>query len=135
MKCAGDAPKLFGAAGGGVNHLRVAAGQRFILFIANQENRKRARGDRFHRGNLRKWNAGEFFSAVEQRPGAGSEKRFAEQWGFAQAGVVVSGFAQIGEGRFGDHRFDTRIGARRLQGDARAHGFAEREDMPRRMAW
>src|SRR5260370_25561195 len=44
-----DDPKLFGAAGGGVDHLRVAARQGDILFIANEENGKRAGGDAFLR--------------------------------------------------------------------------------------
>jgi alkanesulfonate monooxygenase SsuD/methylene tetrahydromethanopterin reductase-like flavin-dependent oxidoreductase (luciferase family) len=44
-----DDPKLFGAAGGGVNHFRMAARQGDILFIANEENGKRAGGDAFLR--------------------------------------------------------------------------------------
>src|SRR5229473_2180705 len=40
-------PKLPGAAGGGVDHFRMAAGERFIFFIANEENGKRAGGDTF----------------------------------------------------------------------------------------
>src|SRR5712664_2808976 len=42
-------PMLFGAAGGGVAHFRMAAGQGHILFIANEENGKRAGGDAFLR--------------------------------------------------------------------------------------
>jgi alkanesulfonate monooxygenase SsuD/methylene tetrahydromethanopterin reductase-like flavin-dependent oxidoreductase (luciferase family) len=42
-------PKLFGAAGGGVDHLRVAAGQGDILLVANEEDGKRAGGDAFLR--------------------------------------------------------------------------------------
>jgi alkanesulfonate monooxygenase SsuD/methylene tetrahydromethanopterin reductase-like flavin-dependent oxidoreductase (luciferase family) len=42
-------PKLFGAAGGGVDHFRMAARQGDILFIANEENGKRAGGDTFLR--------------------------------------------------------------------------------------
>jgi len=47
----------------------------------------------------------------------------------AKSGIVVGGFAEIGEGRFGDDRFDARIGSGGLQGDAPAHGFPEGEDM------
>jgi alkanesulfonate monooxygenase SsuD/methylene tetrahydromethanopterin reductase-like flavin-dependent oxidoreductase (luciferase family) len=49
VECARNDPKLFGAAGGGVDHLRVAARQGDILFIANEENGKRAGGDAFLR--------------------------------------------------------------------------------------
>ena len=42
-------PKLFRAARGGVDHLRMAAGQGHIHFIANQEDGKRTRGDGFYR--------------------------------------------------------------------------------------
>src|SRR5712664_2347714 len=42
-------PKLPGAAGGGVDHFRMAARQGDILFIANEENGKRAGGDTFLR--------------------------------------------------------------------------------------
>jgi len=42
-------PELFGAARGGADHLRMAAGQGHIHFIANQEDWKRARGDGFYR--------------------------------------------------------------------------------------
>jgi len=49
VKRARHDPKLSGAAGGGVDHLRMAAGQGHIHFIANQEDGKRARGDGFYR--------------------------------------------------------------------------------------
>src|SRR5260370_27653479 len=73
VKRAGDHPKLFRAASGGVNHFRMAAGQGDILFAANQQNRKRARGDRLLRRNFRDGKAREFFVAIKQRPGEGSE--------------------------------------------------------------
>jgi hypothetical protein len=49
MKGARDDPELFGAAGGGVNHFRMAAGKRDVFFIANQKDGKRAGGDSFYR--------------------------------------------------------------------------------------
>jgi len=60
---------------------------------------------------------------------ARSEKSFAEPGIFSQAGVVIGRFTEIGEGGFGDDRLDARIGGRGLQRDARAHGFAEGENM------
>src|SRR5215831_7675994 len=50
----GHDPKLLGPACGVVDHLCVAAGQSFVLFIANQKNWKHARSDRLHRGDFRK---------------------------------------------------------------------------------
>jgi len=49
MKGARNFPELLGAAGRGVNHFGMATGKRHIFFITNQENRKRARSDRFDR--------------------------------------------------------------------------------------
>jgi hypothetical protein len=49
VKGARNSPELFGAAGGGVDHFRMAAGKRYIFFITNQENGKGARSDRFDR--------------------------------------------------------------------------------------
>jgi hypothetical protein len=121
---AGNDPKLFRAPSGGVNHFRMAAGKRDILFVTDQKNRKRARGDGLLRGNFRDRETREFFVAVEQRPSEGREKSFAEPGIFSQAGVVVSSFAKIGERSFRYDSFDARIGRRGLQRDARAHGFA-----------
>ena len=45
VECAGDFPHLFGAAGRGVNALRVAAGKRFVSFVADQEDGEGARRD------------------------------------------------------------------------------------------
>ena len=133
-----DDPELFGAARGGVDHFRMAAGKRLIHFIANEENGKRAGGDGFYRGNFRDRKTGEFFIAIQQRPGAGSEESLAEPGVFSQAGVIVRRFAEIGEGGFGNDGFDAGIGGRGLQRDAGAHGFAEGEDMkrsPRKGNW
>src|SRR5580765_4934609 len=44
---AGNFPELLGAASGGVNAPRVAAGERFVLFITDEQHGKRARGDCF----------------------------------------------------------------------------------------
>jgi hypothetical protein len=126
---AGDDPKLFGAAGGGVNHFRMAAGKSVVFFIADQKNRKRAGGHGFDRGDFRHRKAGELFVAIEQRPGAGSEQSFAEPGIFSEAGVIIGSFAEIGEGRFGDDGFNARIEGRGLQHDSRAHGFAERKQV------
>ncbi len=131
VESAGDNPELFVAAGGGVNHFRMAAGKRDIFFITNQENRKSARGDSFDRRDFRNGKAGELFVAIEQRPGAGNEKSFTEPGIFSETGVVVGGFAHVGEGSFRDHGFDARIGGRGLQHDSCAHGFAESEEMER----
>jgi len=128
---AGNDPKLFGAAGGGVNHFRMAAGKRDIFFIANEENGKSTRGDSFYRRDFRNGETSEFFVAVKKRPGAGNEKSFTEPGIFSETGVVVGGFAHVGEGSFRDHGFDARIGGRRLQHDASAHGFAEGENVRR----
>src|SRR5260370_11111207 len=46
-------PKLFGAAGGGVDHLRVAARQGDILFIANEEKGESAGRRAVFRGKFR----------------------------------------------------------------------------------
>ena len=70
-------PKLPGAAGGGVNHFRMAAGQGHIHLIANEEDGKSSGGDGFYRRDFRDGKTGEFFVAIEQRPRAGSEKSFA----------------------------------------------------------
>ena len=122
-------PKLFGAVGGGVDHLRMAAGQGHVHFIANQEDGKRARGDGLYRRDFRGRKTGEFFGAIQQRPGAGSEESLAEPGEFSQTGVIVSPFAEIGERGFGDDSFDTRVSGCGLQRDAGAHGFAKGEDM------
>jgi hypothetical protein len=127
-----DDPELFGAAGGGVNHFRMATGKRDIFFVANQEHGKGARVDTFDRGNFGDGKAGEFFVAIEQRPGAGSEESFAEPGIFSQSGIIVGRLAQIREGRFGDDGFDARIDGRGLQHDSRAHGFSECKNMRRR---
>ena len=68
VKSAGDDPQLFGATSGGVNHFGVTAGKGFVLFVADEENRKGARGNRLHGGDIRDGKTGEFFSAIEQRP-------------------------------------------------------------------
>jgi hypothetical protein len=73
--------------------------------------------------------SGSFFSTVEQRPTERREKGLAEQRRFPQAGVIVRSFAEIREGRFGDHRFDARIGSGGLQRDTRAHGFSESKNV------
>ena len=131
MESAGDDPELFGAASGGVNHFRMAAGKRDIFFIANEENGKSAGSDSFHRRDFRDGKTSELFVAIEQRPGAWSEKSFAEPGIFSQTGIVVGSFAEIGEGSFGDDGFDARISGGGLQDDARAHGFAEGENVRR----
>ena len=122
-------PKLFGAARGGVDHLRMTAGQGHIHFIANQKDGKRARGDGFYRRDFRGRKTGEFFGAMHQRPGAGSEESLAEPGEFSQTGVIVSPFEEIGERGFGDDSFDARVGGRGLQCDASAHGFAKGEEV------
>src|SRR5260370_1220172 len=132
MEGGGDDAELFGAASGGVNHFRMAGGKRDIFFIANEENGKSTRGDRFYRRDFRDGKASELFVAIEQRPGAGGEKSFAEPGIFPESGIVVGSFAEIGEGSFGDDGFDARIGGGGLQDDSCAHGLAEREGMRRR---
>ena len=126
---AGNDPELFGAARGGVNHFRMTAGKRDISFIAYEENGKSARGDRFYRRNFRDGKTSEFFVAVEQSPGAGSEKSFAEPGIFPESGVIVGCFADAGERSFSDDGFDARIDGRGLQNDSSAHGFTEGEEM------
>src|SRR5216684_4330799 len=123
VKRAGDDPELPGAAGGGVNHFRMAAGQGDILFITNQENGKRAGGDGLLRRDFRDWKARQLFVAVKQRPGEWREKSFAQPGRFSQTGVVVSSFAKVGEGSLRGDGFDARVGGRGLQHDSRAHGF------------
>jgi hypothetical protein len=122
---AGNAPELLGTASGGVNHFGMAAGERDVLFIADEEYRKRARSDGFNRRDIRGGEAGEFFSAVEKGPSARSKQCLSQERKFSEAGVVVRGFAEIGKRSFGDHSLKTGIGGRRLQRDARTHGFAE----------
>jgi hypothetical protein len=122
-------PKLLGAARGSVDHLRMAAGQGHIHFIANQKDGKRARGDGFYRRDFRGRKTSEFFGAMHQRPSAGSEESLAEPGEFSQTGVIVSPFEEIGERGFGDHGFNARVGGRGLQCDASAHGFAKGEEV------
>src|SRR6266851_2702278 len=122
-------PELSGAAGRGVDHFRMTAGERFIFFVANEKNGKRAGGDGFLRRNFRYGKTGEFFVSIQQGPGSGREKSFAEPRRFPQTGVVVGCFTEIGEGGFGDNGFDAGIGGRGLQHDAGAHGFAEGKDV------
>jgi len=120
---AGDDPELFGAAGGGVNHFRMAAGKRDILFITDEKNGKGASGNGFLRRDFRDGKAGKFFVAVEECPTERREKSLAEPGIFSQARIIVRGFAEIGERSFGNDGFDARIGGRGLQGDSSAHRF------------
>lgn len=132
---AGNDPHLFGTASGGVDALRVATGKSLVHFVADEKNRESARSDSFDGGNFRDGKSGEFLSAIEQRPTKWSEKRFTKPGILAKASIVVRSFAKAGEGSFGDDGFDARIGGGGLQSDARAHGFAESENMigpPRR---
>src|SRR5260370_1427218 len=128
MESAGDDPELFGAASGGVNHFRMAAGKRDIFFIANEENGKSTRGDSFYRRDFRNGETSEFFVAVKKRPGAGNEKSFTEPGIFSETGVVVGGFAHVGEGSFLDHGFDARIGVPKLQLDTSPPGFPKHKN-------
>jgi len=107
----------------------MTAGERFIFFVANEKNGKRAGGDGFLRRNFRYGKTGEFFVSIQQGPSSGREKSFAEPRRFPQTGVVVGCFTEIGEGGFGDNGFDAGIGGRGLQHDAGAHGFAEGKDV------
>ena len=77
----GDFPELFGAYGGGVDALGVAAGEGFVFFIADEEDGEGAGGDGFFGGNFGDGEAGEFFAAVEEHPAKGREERFAEYRG------------------------------------------------------
>src|SRR5260370_38865644 len=105
----------------------MAAGERFIFFVANEQDGKSAGGDGFYRRDLGHRKTRKFFVAIKQRPGAGSEKSLAEPGIFSQTGVVVSRFAEIGERRFGDDGFDAAISGRRLPHHAGAHGFSGSE--------
>ena len=129
MEGAGDHPELFGAAGGGKDHFRMAAGKDYIFFIADEEYGKSTGGYGILWRNFRDGKARNFSVAIEQRPGAGSEKSFAEPGKFLQASVIVRSFAETGERSFGDDGFDARIGGRGLQNDSGAHGFPKSEDM------
>ncbi len=51
---AGNFPELFGAEGGGVDALGVAAGEGFIIFVADQEDGESARRRRLFQGRLRR---------------------------------------------------------------------------------
>ena len=87
----------------------MPARQGFILFITDQEKRKSARPHRLHRRNFRQREAGEFFSAIQQRPRERTQQRLPEPGRFAQPSIVVSRFAKIGERGFGDYGFDAWI--------------------------
>src|SRR5262249_30427197 len=102
-----------------------------ILFVANDQNGERTGSDGLNGGNVRRWEACELSTAVNHQPSAGSEEGFAEPGILAKTRVVICRFLQIGEGSLRDQGFDTRIGAGGLQGDSRAHGFAESEEMLR----
>ncbi len=122
-------PQFLAASRGGVNHLRMAARQCDVLFIANKENGECAGSDCFYGRYFGDGKAGEFFVAIEQRPSSRSKESFSEPGIFSETGVIVSRFAKIGEGGFGDDSFDTRISSCGLQHDSRAHGFAKGEDV------
>jgi hypothetical protein len=129
VKRAGDDPELFGAAGGGVDPFRVAAGEGDVFFVTDEKDGEGSRGHGFFRRDFGGMESRERFAAIEKRPTEGREERFSEERRPAQPGVIVGRFAKAGEGRFGDNRFDARIGCGGLQGDPCAHGFAQNEDM------
>src|SRR5260370_13266943 len=79
-----DDPKLPGAAGGGVDHFRMAAGQRHIHLVANEQDGKGAGGDGSYRRDLGHRKTREFFVAIQQRPGAGSKESLGEPRIFSQ---------------------------------------------------
>jgi hypothetical protein len=61
-------------------------------------------------------------AAENQQPAKRREQSFPEQRRPAQAGIVVRGFAQTGERRFGDNRFNARIRSGALQAQQGAIG-------------
>ena len=101
----------------------MAARKRFVFFITNQKNRESTPGHSLHWRNLRQRKAGEFFSAIQQRPAEGREKGLAEPGIFAESRIVISGFTEIRERCFRDDGFDAKIGRAGLQRNARAHGL------------
>lgn len=122
-------PDFFRATRGGVNAFGVAAGKSAIVLVADEQDGERASGNGFFRGDFVSRKSCDFGAAVDERPRAGSEKGFAQPGISAEAGVVVGGFGKAGESSFGDNGFDARIRSGGLQRDARAHGFAEGEDV------
>ncbi len=129
VKGVGDDPEGLWAASCVVDGLRMTAGQGGIGRIADQEHWEGAFRDGSNGRDLRGGETGEGLSAPEEQPGTGSEESFAEPGIFLQARVVVGSFAKAGEGGFGDDRLDAGVDSGGLQGDARAHGFAEGEDV------
>ena len=127
MKRARDDPELPGAAGGGVNPLRVAAGECDIFFVTDEKDGEGARGHGFFRRHFGGMEPRERFVAIEKRPTERREESFSEPGIFSEPSLIVSCFAKACERRFGDDCFDARIGRGGLQRNARAHGFAQCE--------
>ena len=131
VECMGNYPKGFGTTRSGVNHLRVTAGQRGIHAIANEEDREDPGRDGMLRRNICRGKSGKSLAPGEHHPRAWSEESLSKPRVLLKAGVVVGRFAEAGERRFRHDRFDARIDACGLQGDARSHRFSQRIDMNR----
>src|SRR6266446_4064067 len=111
VKRPGDDPELLGTAGGGVNALRVAAGERDIFFVTNEKDGEGPRGYGFFRRDFGGMESRERFAAIKKRPTEGREECFSEERRPAQPGVIVRGFAETCERSFGDDSFDAGIGS------------------------
>ena len=130
---AGDFPELFGAASGGVDELGVAAGEGFVFFVADEEDRERCVRRRLFLGRLPRRGGWLIFRRDQRSIQLKGRKSVLPRSGERRRpSVIERGFAQVGEGRFSDDSFDAGIDRGGLQRDARAHGFAEGEEMWRR---
>jgi len=125
----GNDPEGFGADGGRVDFLGVAAGEGGVGGVADEQDREGALGDGAFGRDFRDGEAGEGLAAEKHDPGSRSEERFAEPGKFLKAGVIVGSFTKAGEGRFGDDGFDARVDAGGLQGNPGAHGFTKSENV------
>jgi hypothetical protein len=124
-----NGPQGFWAGCGRINSFSVAARERRIFRVANQKNRKRPGGDGSFRRDVRRGKAGNGLTTRQHDPCSRGKKCFSQQWIFLESGVVVGSFANAGEGRFGNDRFDTRVDSGGLQRDSSAHGFSEGKGM------
>src|SRR5579884_1744925 len=90
MRRVWDAPELLRPSRRTVDHLRMAAGKRVVVSVANQKQGKGSFRDGFFRGDFFGGKSGGFLAAIHKQPSAGSKQRLAQQRRFPQTCIVVS---------------------------------------------